>query len=109
MEAIVRAYTDGVRIVGVFFIHSALSLSLILFLYYFIHLYSPSSHLASPMKPKSIDNKLFRFVKPALFVLVFALAAGTLYAWSAPPSGTPPTCPPGLTGCDAPINVSNNL
>ena len=38
--------------------------------------------------------------------LTLALGANYLYAaWSGPPSGTPPTCPAGYAGCDAPINV----
>ena len=38
--------------------------------------------------------------------LTLALGANYLYAaWSGPPSGTPPTCPAGYAGCDAPVNV----
>ena len=45
----------------------------------------------------------------ALIVLGLIVSAETLYAWSAPPAGTPPNCPSGQPGCDAPINVSNTL
>jgi len=41
--------------------------------------------------------------------LTLALGANYLYAaWSGPPSGTPPTCPAGYAGCDAPVNVGAN-
>src|SRR3989344_3835692 len=55
-------------------------------------------------------GKLPRFAKVIFFVLGFALTAGSLYAaWSPPPSVTPPTCPSGDPGCDAPVNVGNTF
>src|SRR3989338_10859265 len=55
-------------------------------------------------------GKVPRFAKVIFFVLGFALTAGSLYAaWSPPPSVTPPTCPSGDPGCDAPVNVGNTF
>jgi len=44
-----------------------------------------------------------------LLIVVSVLAVTNLVsaAWSDPPLGTPPTCPSGYPGCDAPINVSS--
>jgi hypothetical protein len=47
-----------------------------------------------------------------IFLTSFAITLGVLAAgvalaaWSGPPSGTPPNCPTGSAGCDAPLNVS---
>lgn len=57
-----------------------------------------------------LHTKSIARLTSAVFVSLGLLAsAGVLYAWSAPPSGTPPNCPGGSAGCDAPINVSNNF
>ncbi|MDP2665523.1 MAG: hypothetical protein Q8P23_02685, partial [bacterium] len=48
-----------------------------------------------------------RNIATAVFVLALLLSAEAVYAWSGPPAGTPPACPSGQPGCDAPLNVSN--
>ena len=45
---------------------------------------------------------------PSLIIgLLIAAGASYTMAWTVPP-GTPPNCPAGYAGCDAPINVSSN-
>src|SRR5487761_2677721 len=45
-----------------------------------------------------------------ILIVVFGLFlfAEAAYAWTGPPSGTPPACTSGNPGCDAPLNLSNN-
>ncbi len=45
------------------------------------------------------------------FIIVFILTIGvsyTLATWTNPPTGTPPNCPAGEPGCDAPLNVGSS-
>ncbi|MDP2655272.1 MAG: hypothetical protein Q8P17_01790 [bacterium] len=50
-----------------------------------------------------------RRIATTVFVLGLLLSAEAVYAaWSGPPSGTPPACPSGQPGCDAPLNISNS-
>ena len=66
---------------------------------------------ANAQKKSSQTRNISRVVRVTVFAVALLATAGTLYAWSAPPSATPPTCPSGSAGggCDAPINVSNTL
>jgi len=50
-------------------------------------------------------TKLFALI---LGVLIMSFLIGYLVlAWTDAPAGTPPTCPAGYPGCDAPINVGS--
>lgn len=42
-------------------------------------------------------------------VFALLLSVDAVYAWSNPPAGTPPACPSGQAGCDAPLNVSGSF
>jgi hypothetical protein len=58
------------------------------------------------MKNRHIYNRPLTL---AVVVLALLLSADAVYAWSNPPAGTPPTCPTGQPGCDAPLNVSGTF
>jgi hypothetical protein len=63
------------------------------------------------MNQSDTNNKHqhLRNVKFVVLVLALLLSADAVYAWSNPPAGTPPTCPTGQPGCDAPLNVSGTF
>ena len=55
-----------------------------------------------------MNTKMHQFVKAGLVGLALfslALTASASSTWTPPPAGTPPSCPSGTPGCDAPINV----
>jgi len=56
------------------------------------------------MKTKLINIAKIVITTGAL--LGFVGVASALGTWTAPPSGTAPTCPSGYAGCDAPVNIS---
>ncbi|KKS87810.1 MAG: hypothetical protein UV64_C0040G0001, partial [Parcubacteria group bacterium GW2011_GWC1_43_11b] len=45
----------------------------------------------------------FKIILPIVIIALFL--ATSAVAWVGPPAGTPPACPAGAVGCDAPINV----
>src|SRR3989344_1603398 len=51
-------------------------------------------------------KQLLDTVKIVAVGLALGVGTGYLFAWTGAP-GTPPTCPSGSPGCDAPLNVSS--
>ncbi len=59
------------------------------------------------MSSREKREKLIQYVKSAILAIALVAGLSFIQAWSGPPAGTPPACPSGSVGCDAPINVSN--
>lgn len=57
-----------------------------------------------------LTNQILDTAKIVILAALLVVGIQYVFAWSGPPAGaTPPACPSGQPGCDAPVNVSNNL
>ena len=56
----------------------------------------------------SSKERIIQYGKSAILAVALVAGLGFIQAWTGPPAGTPPACPSGSVGCDAPVNVSSN-
>ncbi len=57
---------------------------------------------------KSLTKDFFKTTLITSLAFIFAIGLSVVNAeWTTAPAGTPPVCPTGYPGCDAPLNVSS--